>query len=265
VPRSLSAIDEQLLSQTLELATRDRGRAHPDPFVGSLIASADGGDVVGRGSHSRYGGTHAEPLAIVEAGERVIGATLYCNLEPCSYEAQDKRQPPCTRAIISAGITRVVIGQIDPHPRVRGDGVRRLREAGIHVDLSPDPLPFWRTNPVFTTVMSLGRPFVHVLTRPDRDIDDALLHYEQVTSCGSVERLSTSARSILIRCADPRRVSLPAGWQVDFIDGRPTEQWGAALRDAGEVPDADRWSVAPRIKQPGSPPALTGAIRPAGA
>jgi diaminohydroxyphosphoribosylaminopyrimidine deaminase/5-amino-6-(5-phosphoribosylamino)uracil reductase len=226
---ALATTDERLLAATLDLAALGTD-VHPDPFVGAILAGADSdGDIVGRGYPGRFGGPHAEPLAIADAGARASGATLYCNLEPCGYDADEKRQPPCAGAVIEAGVSRVVVGQIDPHPRVRGEGLRQLRAAGIQVDLAPDPLPFWRTNPVFTTVMALERPLVHVVTSADLVAADSLLWHEDVVTCGS-DPLRPDARSIVLHCRHPRDASLPAGWQVDFLDGRPTRAWEQALR-----------------------------------
>lgn len=148
------------LEETLRLAEAGRGQVFPNPMVGSVILKDE--RVVGRGYHRRYGSLHAEAEALEEAGDRAAGSVLYCNLEPCSYTAPEKHQPPCTDRIIEAGVAKVVIGQLDPNPRVRGRGVRKLREAGIEVLLEKTPDEFWRFNDAFNTYMSLGRPFVHL-------------------------------------------------------------------------------------------------------
>lgn len=173
--------DDRWLAQTLELARQGAGTVEPNPRVGAAIVKA--GAVVATGFHREYGGLHAEAAALEAAGvghdgrgerhgrdagavsaaaERVRGATLYCNLEPCSYRSPEKHQPPCTEAIIAAGIRRVVIGQHDPNPAVRGRGVMALRDAGIVVDCAGDPGPFLLENDRFNTIMALGRPFVHL-------------------------------------------------------------------------------------------------------
>ena len=152
--------DDQLLARTLELAHQGAGRVGPNPRVGALIVNA--GEIVATGYHHHYGGLHAEAAAIRSASTSLKGATLYCNLEPCSHRFPGKHQPPCTEAIIEAGIGRVVIGQQDPNPAVRGRGVQALRRAGISVDCASDPTPFLRANEAFNTVMALGRPFVHL-------------------------------------------------------------------------------------------------------
>jgi pyrimidine deaminase RibD-like protein len=228
---TLSATDLRLQAETLEIASQPGQAVPPDPFVGAILADP-AGRIVGRGSHAHCGGLHAEPVAIAEAGAQAAGATLYCNLEPCSYEAPEKRQPPCTRAIIEAGVARVVVGQIDPHPRVRGGGVRRLRDAGITVELAPDPLPFWLANPVFTTVMALGRPLVHVVTSGPGSSDTLPLWHDAEVEDRELDGANGTARSILLRSDDPDEVQLPDGWHIDFLDGRPSARWEQSLRDA---------------------------------
>ena len=128
-------------------------------MVGAIIVDPVEDQVIGEGWHETYGGPHAETVAIQAAREThgaaaLQGATLYCNVEPCSYTARDKHQPPCTEAIIHAGIGRVVIGMIDPNPRVRGGGIRALRAAGVTVDLAPDPGPFQQFNHEFVRRMT---------------------------------------------------------------------------------------------------------------
>ncbi len=152
--------NEDLLDLTLALAQKGGALVAPNPMVGAVIVRD--GTVVGSGYHARYGGAHAESVALADAREKAPGATLYCNLEPCSYSAPDKHQPPCTRKIINAGIARVVIGQLDPNPRVCGNGVRQLREAGIEVEITGNNTRFWNFNAVFNISMALSRPFVHV-------------------------------------------------------------------------------------------------------
>ncbi len=150
----------EFLTRTVDLAEAGRGAVFPNPMVGALVVKE--GQVVATGYHGRYGSAHAEAAALEAAGERAKESTLYCNLEPCSYESPEKHQPPCTRRIIDAGVRKVVIGQLDPNPRVRGRGVRILEEAGIEVVTSPDSEPYWRFNDAFNSYMSTGRPFVQI-------------------------------------------------------------------------------------------------------
>ncbi len=122
--------DEHFMRQALELAERGRGRTSPNPRVGAVVVRD--GVVVGRGYHASYGGPHAEVHAIADAGERVAGADLYVTLEPCCVWG---RTPPCTEAIIGAGIARTVVSIVDPNPEVSGRGLEALRAAGVRVEL----------------------------------------------------------------------------------------------------------------------------------
>lgn len=119
---------EAHMTRCLALAAQAKGRTSPNPLVGCVIVQA--GRVVGEGFHPQAGQPHAEVFALQAAGERARGATLYVNLEPCNHYG---RTPPCTEAVIQAGIKTVVVGLIDPDPRVSGGGVARLREAGLEV------------------------------------------------------------------------------------------------------------------------------------
>ncbi len=120
--------DEKLMHKVLELAQQGRGYTSPNPMVGSVIIK--NGHIVGEAFHEKYGKLHAEALAIKKAGENAKDATIYVNLEPCSFYG---KTPPCTEAIINAGIKKVVVGCLDPNPKVNGTGVLKLREAGIDV------------------------------------------------------------------------------------------------------------------------------------
>jgi diaminohydroxyphosphoribosylaminopyrimidine deaminase/5-amino-6-(5-phosphoribosylamino)uracil reductase len=141
------------LARALELAERGRGTTHPNPVVGAVVV-ADG-EVVGEGWHERKGGPHAEVAALGAAGERARGATLYVSLEPCSHHGTT---PPCTDAVLAAGIARVVAGAADPHPG-HGGGLETLRRAGVDVELV-DSFEARAQNEAWRTWASLGRPFV---------------------------------------------------------------------------------------------------------
>ncbi len=110
------------------LARKAAGRTSPNPLVGAVLVR--GGRIVGAGYHRFAGGDHAEIAALKAAGAKARGATLYITLEPCSHQG---RTPPCTRALIQAGIKEVVCGARDPNPLVSGRGFRKLRSAGIRV------------------------------------------------------------------------------------------------------------------------------------
>ncbi len=120
--------NEQAMSRALELARRGQGRVSPNPLVGCVILEHD--QVIAEGWHQAFGSEHAEAAALRSAHRSVQGATLVCNLEPCSHVG---RNPACADRIIEAGIARVVIGCGDPNPLVSGNGINKLRAAGIDV------------------------------------------------------------------------------------------------------------------------------------
>lgn len=122
-----------LMEQAMRLAQQGEGRVNPNPLVGALIVKDD--DIIARGWHHRYGDLHAERDAFKYAEEHDIdcqGSTMYVTLEPCCHQGH---QPPCTEAIVSHGIRRVVVGLRDPNPLVGGKGIEQLRQAGIEVDV----------------------------------------------------------------------------------------------------------------------------------
>ncbi len=124
--------DEQFMDQALRLAKRAYGQTSPNPMVGAVLVQD--GKVIGRGWHHRAGAPHAEIEALADAARRqrsVSGATVYVTLEPCCTHG---RTPPCTEALIRAGVSRVVVAAVDPNPRHAGHGLVLLREAGITVD-----------------------------------------------------------------------------------------------------------------------------------
>jgi len=123
---------ERFMRAALEEARRGLGRTHPNPCVGSVIVDTTSGEIVARGYHAKAGGPHAEVNAIANLPDSVDpgDCTIYVTLEPCCIHG---RTPPCTSAILDAGIPRAVIGSVDPNPRVDGKGVEILREAGVEV------------------------------------------------------------------------------------------------------------------------------------
>jgi diaminohydroxyphosphoribosylaminopyrimidine deaminase / 5-amino-6-(5-phosphoribosylamino)uracil reductase len=143
--------------RALELAERGRGTTHPNPIVGAVLVAED--EVVGEGWHERAGGPHAEVVALEAAGERARGATLYVTLEPCAHHG---RTPPCADAIVAAGVARVVVGAPDPNPKTDGQGLARLRDAGVDVELldGGPALRARRQNEAWRTWIAARRPFV---------------------------------------------------------------------------------------------------------
>lgn len=151
-----SRVDDPFFARALELAVSARGETAPNPLVGAVVVRD--GSVVGEGHHLRAGEPHAEVIALADAGERARGADLYVTLEPCSHHG---RTPPCTEAIIAAGIRRVFVGMRDPNPQAAG-GIDHLAAAGIEVDLAGDERPFRVINRGWLKRLESGRPFVTV-------------------------------------------------------------------------------------------------------
>src|SRR5579871_5801164 len=148
--------EEQLLQRALELARQAFGLASPNPYVGAVIAGADG-NVVGTGIYTYTGRKHAEILALEAAGEKARGGTLYVNLEPHAHQG---RTPPCTDALIVAEIHRVVASMPDPNPKVSGRGFEQLRAAGIHVEVGLFEEQARRLNEAFARYVRHGMPLV---------------------------------------------------------------------------------------------------------
>lgn len=148
------------LREALELARKGQGQTSPNPMVGAVLVRD--GEVAGRGFHTYGGVSHAEIRAIEEAGARARGATLYINLEPCSHQG---RTPPCVDAVVAAGVSRVVAAMEDPNPRVAGEGFRRLRAAGVEVELAGEfTAEAEKLNEDFVHFMRTGRPLVTLKT-----------------------------------------------------------------------------------------------------
>ncbi|MGM0453187.1 MAG: bifunctional diaminohydroxyphosphoribosylaminopyrimidine deaminase/5-amino-6-(5-phosphoribosylamino)uracil reductase RibD [Thermodesulfobacteriota bacterium] len=147
--------DHNFMQMALDLAARGRGYTSPNPMVGAVIVKDNW--VVGQGWHEAAGGPHAEINAIDDAGQNARGATLYVTLEPCNHEG---KTPPCTRAIVSAGIARVVVAMADPNPHVTGGGIAYLRDAGIEVTTGIYEAEAWRLNAFFIKHTQTGRPYV---------------------------------------------------------------------------------------------------------
>src|ERR1700739_3967847 len=127
---STHSADDQHLHRALELARAGIGLASPNPYVGAVIADAHG-NIIGSGTYTYAGVKHAEILALEAAGAKARGGTLYINMEPHAHQG---RTPPCTDALIAAGIHRVGAWMPDPNPKVSGRGFKQLRSAGLDVE-----------------------------------------------------------------------------------------------------------------------------------
>lgn len=144
-----------MMRRALRLAERGAGQVAPNPKVGAIVVQD--GVVVGEGWHARFGDPHAEVMALRAAGERARGATVYVTLEPCNHHG---KTPPCTEALIAAGVARVVYAVADPNPEATG-GARRLAEAGIAVDGGVLHEEASDANALFLGALSVrSRPFI---------------------------------------------------------------------------------------------------------
>ncbi len=150
--------DHEHLARAIEIAENGFGRVHPNPVVGAVIVRH--GDVLGEGWHHDLGGPHAEVNAIADCGDTDLrGATMYVSLEPCCHQG---RQPPCTDAIVAAGIERVVVASDDPSEKANGRGLGILRDEGIEIDIVGGELGQRArlSNQAFRKHARTGRPWV---------------------------------------------------------------------------------------------------------
>lgn len=178
-----SPLDERLMRRAIELAALGRHTTQPNPCVGCLVAQGE--RVVGAGWHRKWGEPHAEPLALQAAGAETKGATVYVTLEPHSYHG---RTPPCTDALIRAGVRRVVIGVLDANPKVSGDGVRQMQAAGIDVQVGLLADEARELNLGFEKRMITGRPRLIVKSAISLDGRIALANGESKWITGPAAR-----------------------------------------------------------------------------
>ena len=149
--------DNEYMQKALRLAEKGCGWVAPNPMVGAVIVKD--GRIIGQGWHEKYGQPHAERNALASCTESPQGATMYVTLEPCCHYG---KQPPCTDAILHAGIRRVVIGSADPNPLVQGKGVAALRAHGVEVAENVLRENCGRLNEVFFHYIQTNRPFVAI-------------------------------------------------------------------------------------------------------
>lgn len=156
-PNTAFADEHQVMQRALEIAPRGIGRVEPNPAVGAVIVDHEN-RFIAEGFHQRFGDAHAEVNAIVAAGGRTHGATLFVTLEPCSHHG---KTPPCADAVIAAGFQRVVIGCQDPAPHVAGQGIARLRDAGLKVEVGVCEADAQALIAPFRKLMNDKLPWVH--------------------------------------------------------------------------------------------------------
>ncbi len=147
---------ERLMHRALDLAEKGRGYVEPNPLVGAVLVRD--GAMVGEGYHGHFAGPHAEIHALDQAGAAARGSTLFVTLEPCCHHG---KTPPCTDALIHAGVARVVAAMADPFPQVSGQGAAQLRAAGIAVDVGLCEAEARRLNAPYLKLLATGQPYVH--------------------------------------------------------------------------------------------------------
>jgi diaminohydroxyphosphoribosylaminopyrimidine deaminase/5-amino-6-(5-phosphoribosylamino)uracil reductase len=246
-----ASADERFMARALELAERARGLTSPNPMVGAVVVAE--GQVVGEGFHAAAGRPHAEVEALAVAGDRARGATLYVTLEPCSHWG---RTPPCAPAVLNAGVRRVVAALHDPNPAVAGQGLERLRRAGLTVTVGVLQADAERQNRVFLTAMRLGRPHVTLKAAMTLDgkIADAQGESQWITGEAArreAHRLRSEADAIVVGIRtvlrdDPQlTVRLSTPWPREplrvVLDTQARTPPGARLITAGA---ADRAVIA---------------------
>ena len=241
-------MEPEYLERALELAERGRATTHPNPVVGAVVAS--GRKIVGEGWHEWKGEAHAEVNALAAAGDKARGATVYVTLEPCAHHGST---PPCVDALIGAGVARVVVGQTDPNPNVEGNGIDRLRAAGVEVELAGDELGFrsrqqleaWRTwvaqrRPFVTYKVAVsldGRTTVPGSRWVSGDASRRLVHELRAASDAVAVGMGTvrwdnprlDARDVPTPRGQPRRIAfgrgpLPEDSELELLSGPLTEE-----------------------------------------
>jgi len=196
------------MRRCLELARQAAGKTAPNPLVGAVVVKD--GQLVGEGVHPGAGQPHAEVFALRQAADQAWQATLYVNLEPCNHYG---RTPPCTEAIVQAGIARVVVGMVDPDERVSGQGIERLRQAGVEVTLGVAEADCQKLNEAFVHRCGYRRPFgiLKYAMTLDGKIATATGHSQWISGPAArteVHRLRASCDAVVVggntvRCDDP--------------------------------------------------------------
>ena len=179
----IGAAGNKFMARALELAERGLYTTTPNPRVGCVIVRD--GAVIGEGWHERAGGPHAEVVALQAAGERAHGATAYVTLEPCHHHG---RTPPCDEALIAAGIARVVVAMHDPDPRTAGQGMARLKQAGVNVETGIMENAARALNRGFVSRVTRGRPWTRMKIAASLDGRTALLNGKSQWITGDAAR-----------------------------------------------------------------------------
>jgi diaminohydroxyphosphoribosylaminopyrimidine deaminase/5-amino-6-(5-phosphoribosylamino)uracil reductase len=262
--------DEELMATASDLAEHARFTTPPNPWVGCVLVRD--GEIVGRGATGRFpGGMHAEAAAIRDAGDRARGATAYVTLEPCNHQGHT---PPCTDALIGAGVARTVIALVDPDPNVRGTGIERLRAAGIEVECGLGADDVGQSLAPYLHQRATGRAFALLKTAMSLDgrtaaADGSSQWITGIEARADAHRLRSESQAVVVgpgtaRADQPR---LTVRGLDDVIDRQPLR----VLLDAkGRVPAAGPLfdvTLAPTlvVTTEQAPPAAVDAWQAAGA
>jgi len=237
--------DVRYMQRALDEAARGRWTARPNPMVGCVLVRD--GEIVGVGHHVRAGEPHAEVNALRDAGDRAKGATAYVNLEPCSHHG---RTPPCTDALLDAGVARVVAGMIDPNPRVSGQGLARLRDHGVQTTVGVLEAESRALNADFVTRMTLGRPRVTV--KLAQSLDGRI-----ATRTGDSRWISGAAsrRRVHLERADSDAILV--GTRTLLLDD---PRLNTRLDDHPDAPSPHRWVLDPTLAVPDSAAVLDTSV-----
>lgn len=187
-------MEEKYMLRAIELAKAGEGFTNPNPLVGAVIVKD--GRIIGEGYHERYGGLHAERNALRACCESAEGADIYVTLEPCCHHG---KQPPCTEALVEAGIRRVYVGSYDPNPLVSGKGLRFLTEHGIHVVENVLREECDALNDIFFHYITKKRPYV--IMKAAMSIDGRTATYTGDSKWISNERSRAAVHKTRKRCA----------------------------------------------------------------
>ena len=214
----LDKSDNHIMTQALSLAEKGVGWTSPNPMVGAIITL--NGEIVGKGYHQKHGEEHAEINAIRDAGEKSQGAHLYVTLEPCSIHG---KTPPCTDAIIQAGIATVSAAMKDPNPEVNGNGLKILKDAGINIQTGMLESSAKKLNEKYVKYMSSGMPWVSLKAAQTLDgrIADVNGESKWITSEASrkeVHKLRSTHDAVLVGAGTVIKDN--PGLDVRHVDGK---------------------------------------------
>lgn len=221
----------------LRLARKGLYTTDPNPRVGCIIAGGD--QVKGTGWHQKAGGKHAEVAALEDAGGATQGMTAYVTLEPCNHQG---RTPPCTDALINAGIRRVVIASMDPNPKVRGSGIEKLRSAGLEVQSGLLADQAGALNAGFMTRMKSGKPWVRIKSAISLDGRTALKNGESKWISGEASRAD-------VQCWRARSSAILTGISTVLADDPAMDaRVDAVVEQPVKVIADSRWRTPPQSR-----------------